>query len=188
MHLCFTVWLEYSAICWTPETNDARSIFSVTLYINICPTRSLIKVYLNLYLQVWQKVSAFGRFDRARESTGVLALQEFSTIFSHELLITKITAGSMLGTRFSSPTSARCWTVGISRRLSCSFDHKITLQGEIVYWIKMGILERCFFNRQERGNKISETGLEPMIFRTLLGRSDYWASGSLVMDLNYASC
>lgn len=123
MHLCFTVWLEYSAICWTPETNDARSIFSVTLYINICPTRSLIKVYLNLYLQVWQKVSAFGRFDRARESTGVLALQEFSTIFSHELLITKITAGSMLGIRFTGPTSARCWTVGTSRRLSFSFDY-----------------------------------------------------------------
>ena len=33
-----------------------------------------------------------------------------------------------------------------------------------------------------------ETALEPMIFRTLSGHSDYRATGRLVTDLNYSSC
>lgn len=127
-------------------------------------------------------VPNFDWFDRVQEATGVL--KNWTRIFNNFPLwtITKTTAGSMLDTRFSCPTSARCWNVGISRRLSCSFDQKNSSARRNSVLTKGGNFRKMLFQPPRACLR-----LHPCPWSS----ANFWdalTTGRLVTDLNYTSC
>ena len=119
-------------------TNQWCSIFSVALYINnVCATRSSFKVD-----QKYAKFLATDSicFRSMRSSTGVdrsLSSTRVSTIFpcelSRKLQQVQCWAGDL--------AVQRVRDVELSVPLVDFLSRLITLQSEIVYWIKVGILE-----------------------------------------------